>query len=123
MNVHHQQLSIFDYIQEKENINKLYDFRVTEVDKDLKVLTHSVNVNGEVSHDIIKNSFVVDLSEIEVLDHIENAIEIEVLNYGYTIFYEREQKYYEIYLRFFNNTTSKKETIYEFVSKGFKERA
>lgn len=112
-----KQLSLFELpIQ-----NIKHNFTVTEVDKDLEPLIHNiVNELGERLEGVIKNSFNLNLDQSELIDALDKSFEVEQLNYGWLIYYKEDNKAFEIYARFVNQTTSKNADARKHIIDGFK---
>lgn len=117
MNIQFTQLSLFEH---QPSLDKYCSFDVIEVDSNLKTITHDVEVDGKIVKGIIKNRLEVNLSEKELSDLIASAIKIKRNVYGYEVFYEKDNRHYKLYTRFFNERTSTKETPKEFIHEGFK---
>lgn len=68
---------------------------------------------------IVRFNFDIVLSTEETMQLIAKSHKQEMFDYGWKIWYYEENQNKEIYLRFGNLTTSKRETISEFVNRGF----
>ena len=113
--IEERQLTIFQYIEEEIT----HHFGYIELDKDLNAITKEAIIDGTKYKNIIKNFGYLHLNKNELEDIVDNSIKKERINYGWYIYFKQNNKYYNLLIRFDNLTTSKRDTIYEHIDKGY----
>ena len=108
------QLTFDDFVESDDKL--LHDFYVHEVDKELKSIIHDL----PGMKNIIKNSFTLWLNKSELLEIVNKSIRYKRSIYGFYVWYQEKDKYYELFIRFGNNT-SKSLSIYDFIHEYFTE--
>ena len=107
-----QQLNLFD-----EPIKHTVTVHVTETNEMGESLVHDLNVRGKVLKDIIKNNRYMPMTKEEVISLYRRGSVANRRIYGYESIVKEDNRYYSIFFRFFNITTSKNDDVFDFIEK------